>query len=204
MADEPETIVTEETPAELTPAEAITAPVVEDPDAVTEPASPEAKTEEKPEGNSQTPETYELSLPENALIPDTRLAAVEEYARGAGLSNENAQSLVDMSNQVAIETTEALKADLARESNEWAAQVKSDPDMGGTNFDATVVNAQKALARFGSQELNDALKSTGLGNNPFVVRFLSGIGKALGEGGNVDGDSVATAKSGPDLFYPDM
>ena len=137
------------------------------------------KTEGKPA--KVDPASIEVKLPEGVVADEKKLGEFKQIAADFGLDSEKAQRLVD------------FQASLARESwtktaKEWETATRKAL---GSNFDADVAAAQKAVAKFGGPELVDALGMLGL--NPVVVKAFSEIGKAISE------DSIAkpTAQSAP-------
>ena len=75
------------------------------------------------------------------------------------------------------DTIKTLKADLSK-----LEKFKADKDFGGDKFDASVAEAQKALATFDEGgTVRAMLAETGYGNNPAVLKIFARVGKALGE-----------------------
>jgi len=150
------------------------------------------KTAEEPKG---APETYEFKnpkgVPKEVQIDAKIHDAYAEAARELDLPQEKAQGLFD-------KTMSALHGraveEQSRQSAEWIAQAKADPDFGGDKLDENLGIAKKAITEFGSDGLRELLDSPlGLGNHPEVIRFMVKVGKAISEdrfvGGNA-GQSV--------------
>jgi hypothetical protein len=119
---------------------------------------------------------------------------VEALAKSAGLSQEAAQAELVKHAEVVNAALEYQQqqsvAQLQQLSTGWAEAVKSDPVLGGANFDTTATNARLAVNTFGSPELKQLLNETGYGNHPEFVRFCNKIGKLLRE------DSSVMARAG--------
>lgn len=81
-------------------------------------------------------------------------------------------------------------------NKEWLNSAKSDPVIGGENFDATISSASQAVSLYGgtkAQQIETAkmLQETGLENSPVMLRFLSNITKiAAKEGAPVKGSNA--------------
>lgn len=128
------------------------------------------------------PEKYTLTVPEGGRLSKADLTYVEDVARKAGWSNEDAQAAVDEHD-----------ASLRAQSERWTAETKADKDLGGDKLEAT-----QQLTKAGIDFLFPAgdphrdafiefLNRGGAGNNINVVRALARIGKQQREDGNISG-----------------
>lgn len=125
------------------------------------------------------PEKYTLKAPEG--FDATKLADVEKTAKELGLSNEAAQKLLERDAAQAKGFQDSAKAQLAELSTKWVDAIKADKEIGGESFKGSVEAAHRALEKFGSDALRQALNETGLGNHPELVRTFARIGKAMSE-----------------------
>jgi hypothetical protein len=139
----------------------------------------ETSAETKPQG---APEKYEFKYPEGYQVDETALGEYSAAFKELGLTNEQAQRLVDMDAKRSTSSTEAAVAVHKQQVETWVGELKSDPEFGGAKFEANVGIANKALAAFGSPELTQFFKDTGLGNHPLLVKAFHKIGTQLGEG----------------------
>lgn len=136
-------------------------------------AAEKAEKEKKP----AAPEKYEFTPPEGQELDANALAVFEPIAKELGLSQEQAQKLVDIYPQIQQQQAEAWGKQVA----DWGEQVKADKEIGGDKFNASVGAAQRALDQFGNTELREYLNASGLGNHPALVRFCAKVGKAMAE-----------------------
>lgn len=136
-------------------------------------AAEKAEKEKKP----AAPEKYEFTPPEGQELDANALAVFEPIAKELGLSQEQAQKLVDIYPQIQQQQAEAWSKQVA----DWGEQVKADKEIGGDKFNASVGAAQRALDQFGNTELREYLNASGLGNHPALVRFCAKVGKAMAE-----------------------
>ncbi|CUZ54034.1 Uncharacterised protein [Serratia marcescens] len=136
-------------------------------------AAEEAEKDKKP----AAPEKYEFTPPEGQELDANALAVFEPIAKELGLSQEQAQKLVDIYPQIQQQQAEAWSKQVA----DWGEQVKADKEIGGDKFNASVGAAQRALDQFGNPELREYLNASGLGNHPALVRFCAKVGKAMAE-----------------------
>jgi hypothetical protein len=204
MADEPKTpaqdtpdatVMTSSAPkpAEGTPAQAPAG----------EPKAGDAKPAEgvKPEG---APVKYDFKLPEGYQIDSKeRFAKFEAVLRKADIKPEVAQELVDIAIENGKSAEEAKAAESAKVKTEWLAALKSDPEIGGQNYDATVQYAKRAMKEFANEKFVKFLNDTGFGDNPEMVRAFARIGKKMGEDKFVEGKPSGTPEGKPaaDIIY---
>ena len=178
------------------------------------PPSADAPKAETPAGEV----TYDLKLPESAVIDASALERTAAIARELGLSNEAAQTMLGALNREAKAVIDATLAAHAPGGAEWAKQVetwetalKADPALGATPEErqAAVQKGVAVIDRFAQQhpERAQALKSyldtSGLGSHPDVVHFFAWLGKSASEGGRIDPSATARTgrKSDAELFY---
>lgn len=151
---------------------------------------------DKPEKGDKpsAPEKYEFSAPEGQELDDNALSVFEPIAKELGLSQEQAQKLVDIYPQLQQQQADAWSKQVA----DWGEQVKADKEIGGDNFNASVGAAQRALDQFGNPELREYLEASGLGNHPALVRFCAKVGKSMAE------DSIVMPNNGGQLSAADV
>lgn len=136
-----------------------------------------AETKETKASGSVVPEKYEFTLPENSPIDDSRLQKIAAMAKERGLTQEQAQAVLDSEVDLLsaqLEQFEQLKV-------KWADDAKADPEIGGEKFKENVELAHRVLKKFGSESFNSELERTGYGNHPELVRVFVKIGKQMAE-----------------------
>ena len=150
---------------------------------------------------SAAPEKYEFTAGKDQELDKEAVAAFEPIARELGLSNEQAQKIVDVYGSTIMPQLVKQQADeWQKQVTDWAETVNADKE--GLGSTESIGNAQKALDQFGSPELKSYLVETGLGNHPELVRVFSKIGKAMSEDGFVSGSSE-NARSAADVLFGD-
>lgn len=174
----PPASATENAPSQpaATPPAVEPAPAVAPPD---EAPAAEKPADTKPQG---APEKYEFKYPEGYQVDESALTEYSAAFKELGLTNEQAQRLVDMDAKRSVSSTEANVAAHKQQVESWVGELKNDPDFGGSKFDANLAIANKAYGDFGSPELTQFLKQTGLGTHPLLVKAFHNIGKQMGEG----------------------
>lgn len=160
------------------------------------PAVVDPKVEKPAEPKAVAPEKYDLKLSEGSLVDARFMERIATHAKEQGLSNEQAQALLDQkSNEVA--------AYIQEQSAAWKEAALADKEIGGDNLNKNVEMAKRVVDRFGSDSLKKELDKTGYGNHPEVVRLLMKIGSSMSEDQLVvPGSQPVTApKSREELYY---
>ena len=156
------------------------------------------------ESSEDAPEEYgDFTTPEGFEISDEDLKSFHETAKDMNLSQDQAQKLLDLQANLAMDQHKKVMDNWEAMQDTWVNDVKSDSEIGGKNFDQSMANAQKARTAFGSPDLVEALEMTGAGNHPEIVRFFARVGAAISEDsmhtpeGNGSGDKTAAS-----VLYP--
>ena len=168
-------------------------------------------TEELQKQPSTIPEIYELVAKNGAPAEDA--ADFQEIFKKAGLTAKQAQAMYDAYNLKSNDIAEQFKQAVMQKNDADMQAVRSDPELGGANFDNTKMYIGKAMDTFGTPALREKLRTAGFGNDPDFVRFVAKVGKAFsndefigGHGSNKKAnDYQATAKAlysnSPELWH---
>jgi hypothetical protein len=201
-----ETLV--QTPANLAATAAAQAPTVPTtpvpptgspapPTAPAEPAAPAAfdtKSLKMPEGFTADPASMEES---SKVLPP-------------GTDVKQAQALIDLYAKQVKASTERGQADWRTLQDTWQKEARNDPELaklgGAQGFDGAIASVNNLMAdpKFQTPGLVDALKITGAGNNPTVIKFLAKVSAALSEGKPAIGAPPKAQPSLAELMYPSM
>lgn len=162
------------------------------------PADKPDDKEQKPEG---APEKYEFKPAEGQELDTAALEQFEPIARELNLTNEQAQKMVDLYGTKIMPMVQKQQAEAWQaQTEEWAATVKADKEIGGDKLTANLGVAQRALDTFGTPELKEYLNGTGLGNHPELVKAFIKVGKAMSEDGMVTGKESGQ-RSAAEVLY---
>lgn len=148
-------------------------------------------------GDTKTPKApakYELTIPDGGRLDESDLKYVEDAARNADMTNEEAQAWI-------VEQDNAVAEQAAR----FLAETKADKEIGGDKLEATTQLARAGIDRLfpkGDAHRDGFMKFLnrgGAGNNIHVVRALARIGKLTAEdtatggrgGGGGEGDAAS-------------
>lgn len=187
------TILTEAPPAE--------------PEAGDKPAEEAKEGEEKSDGE-KAPEKVEysdLKLPDGIKADDPLVEAFAATASEKGIPQEMAETLIAAMAPKVNEMLRAPQEAWKTITNDWQAQIKADPEVGGTNYAAMQTTVAKLLRdpAYCDPGIVEALDMTGFGNHPAAVRTFYRIAKALTEGTPVAPGKPAPSAPAPwDVMFP--
>jgi hypothetical protein len=166
----------------------------------------EVKEETKPASEQKpvAPEKYDLKLPKDSPVSAARLEKIASYAKERGLSNDEAQALVDRESEAVSQYASSVKDSMKEKQGAWVEEAKADKEIGGDAFKQNVETAKRVVQRYGTDSLKNELSSTGLGNHPELVRLLVRIGKSMSEDQLViPGQKPSGKKSAESILYGD-
>lgn len=156
---------------------------------------------EADKAKSQVPEKYEFTAPEGVTLNEQSLGVFSETAKELGLTQEQAQTLVEkMAPTIAAQSVEAVRQARA----EWKEAQANDKEFGGEQLAANLGVARKAMEAFGTPEFTKLLNQSGLGDHPEVIRVFYRAGKAISEDGFVSGNAGPAARDAATVMYPTM
>lgn len=162
---------------------------------------PADKPDDKEQRQEGAPEKYEFKPAEGQELDTAALEQFEPIAREMNLTNEQAQKMVDLYGTKIMPMVQQQQVEAWQKTTEqWAADVKADKEIGGDKLTGNLSAAQRALAQFGTPELKEYLEGTGLGNHPELVKAFVKIGKAMSEDGMVDGSNQGQ-RSAAEVLY---
>ncbi|MBL5913948.1 peptidase [Enterobacter asburiae] len=161
---------------------------------------PAEKPDDKEQKQEGAPEKYEFTAGEGVELDSEALKDFEPVARDLNLTNEQAQKLVDAYPKILAGVQQRQAEAWQAQTEQWAADVKADKEIGGDKLTANLSAAQRALDLFGTPELKEYLNTTGLGNHPDLVKTFVKIGKAMSEDDMVDGSNQGQ-RSAAEVLY---
>lgn len=168
---------------------------------------------EKPEGEGKpeegAPETYEaFTLADGFEVDQQALEAFSPVFKELGLTQEQAQGLVNLDIERQQRTIAAEQDQHDATLAQWEQEARDDKEVGGVAFDQNVATAKQALDAFGTPELTAYLDASGLGNHPEIIRVFNKFGREIGSdrllalGSRAPGSK--TQKSAADILYPNQ
>lgn len=153
------------------------------------------------------PEKYELKPKKDSPLLKADLEEIESAAKAKGLSQEDAQKMVE-SKEADHEKFFSRQREMAiQEQSQWRKIAETDKEISGSDgkaFKENVELAHRALNRFADDSFKRVLSETGLGNNPHLIRTFLRIGKGMADDKAIlDGKTVLPKKqSTAEKLYP--
>lgn len=168
-------------------------------------SQPEGQKAEKKEGEEEKPkeedkpEEYELTAPENSLVPKEWFDKTVQEAKEKGLTKEQAEALVNRDQSFMADLVTSHQAKI----EEWKTTAASDKEIGGTNLNKNIELARQVVEKYGTPDLKNQLEVSGYGNHPELIRLLVRIGNAYSPDTFVQPRTAVTEekKSVADILY---
>jgi hypothetical protein len=157
----------------------------------------DAESEDESEG---APDEYDFTdvLPEGFEIDAALLEAVTPAMRELNLTQKQANTLTAAYAEARKAEAEASVQAVKDTLSGWKADAKADKEIGGGNWDASVQVGNAVIRQFGTPELiKDVLVGQGIGNHPEMIRFMSRVGKAVGDDTLNTGEQTDTSDAVP-------
>lgn len=149
-------------------------------------------------GKTGAPEKYEpFKLPDGVKLEDAQIADLQATAKDLGLTQDQAQKLVDRELKVRGEVSTAAQTEFKSTIAKWADDARADKDIGGDKLAATLASAKRGLDAASTNaklpELKTMLDSTGFGNHPAVIKLFQYVDSLTAN----DGKFLAGGKATP-------
>lgn len=117
----------------------------------------------------------DLKLPDGVQLDPELSTEFVTAATGMKLTKEQAQGLIDLQLKSEAKARENDSKVWDREMQRRVEEVKTDPKIGGANYDANVALANRVANEVGGTEFAKAVAESGLGHSIHMVRFLTAI-----------------------------
>lgn len=173
-----------------------TPPAPTEAEGVTPPAEDAPASTEAPAEEAAAP--YELALPEGidpASIDQDRIGTLQTILAESNVPVEKGQELLSLHLQEIGRVAESVQNHMFEQFNtqqaERMAEVRSDPELGGTRLNTAMAECMQVVQHFSGGEAETAqlvaeLKASGMGNSLRMLRFLANVHKStLAEGSPV-------------------
>lgn len=142
---------------------------------------------------------YSLNLPAESVLEASAVERVTSLAKEGKLAPQTAQKVLELAHAETAAVLTKQKEDYTRAVDGWEQSSKADPEIGGANYNRTLMRVKTAMDRYATPGFTEALKRTGFGNHPELVRVFEKIGAAMesdvpGRPGNTAADSKGMAE----------
>jgi hypothetical protein len=146
-------------------------------------------------GVPEKADDYPLEKPQGTKYTDAEIKSFKEQAHKLGLQPKQAANLLGW---LESKNLEAMKAAETAQSNTRAQWLQETKAQFGTAFDSEVAGVKAVFREFGDPQAKEFLESTGLTDNPHLVRVFAKVAKLLGE------DKLRAGGGDPLMLTPDL
>lgn len=180
----------------------------------TEPVEPQSPTESSGESSSEpteqpsvtTPapegepkvnlvdEKFEFTVAEGMDVEKESLSDFKTFSMDNKLPSDMAQSVLDYLLKVRVKSETAQK-ELIQKNKDL---IKSDPDIGKTNYDKVQAAVDRITLKYGGQDFKTQVASNGLKDDPAFLTFFKNLDLVLSE------DQVLSASQSASLINVDF
>lgn len=155
----------------------------------TTPNDPAAATA-APAPETVVPETYQFTAPEGVKLDTKAVESISPIFKELGLTQPQAQKLVDFYNNQVKAQTDTINNAVAATREAWRNEVRADPDIG-SRIPEVQTEIGRALDKLGDQKLvksfRESMDTTGMGDNPALIKTLYRFAKMVNEGTHITG-----------------
>lgn len=129
-------------------------------------------------GRPESPDKYDLKLPEN-LKQDTALVkSYSEAMHKAGILPKQAQSVMDWWTNLSQQRTSELQSQINTQLEQGQGKLKQE---WGQAADQKFKQAVAAVREYGGDEFSKLLSDTGLDKHPVMLKVMAKVGENLKE-----------------------
>ena len=168
------------------------------------------KTKPAPDAGDQVPADgkYDLKMPDGVELDADLAAALGPDFKDLGLTNAQAQKLVDKyisTQQARAEANEkspvgvmaAVMHEYFKEAGApetWMGKAKADPEIGGANWPNTEANALRFMKHVNDPALTSYLNASFGGNHPALIKAFAKAGELIREDDPASGGAGGNGK----------
>lgn len=134
----------------------------------------------KGEAPAEPAKAVEFKIPDGTAFGPKALGEFKSAVDALGIPADKAQALLDkVLPASAAEAAESAKKQIAEVEQKWADEFRADKVIGGAKFDASMKKIGYVIDKFGSPELREFLRDTGVGNSrelgQLLVKFYDAV-----------------------------
>lgn len=129
-------------------------------------------------GRPPTPDGYKVpeKLPDGVKVDEQAVKGFFSEAHRLGLTSQQAAALVRWQAENHTQQASAAAAEQGIRAEKVVADLRRE---WGSAFDQNIGLAREAVKRFGGDEALAYLNTSGMGNDPTLIRLMSKVGKAI-------------------------
>ncbi|EKU56667.1 hypothetical protein ACINWC323_2670 [Acinetobacter sp. WC-323] len=181
-----------------------TPPVEQQPGATDNPPADNPEPEvllggEQPPAADQPIQYTDFTLPEGFELDGDDSKALLELGQQFKMPQEAVQKLVDLG----VQMQQRQVAQQQQMVRSWIDATRADAEYGGEKLQQSLLTAQKAFTLPRGDKISKLLGSSGLGNHPDVIGFMTEVGKLLQPDNIVHGQGANTGNVSPASVWYD-
>lgn len=139
------------------------------------------KTDAPKEEKTVVPEKYDLKLPQGSDLTTDYVEKVASFAKERGLSNEQAQAVLDREIEARASVVEGQKQAIEQSNQKWFQALQSDSEIGGANLEQNGELAHRAAAHWFGEEFVNVIKQSKLNHYPALFKGLVRLGREMSD-----------------------
>jgi hypothetical protein len=166
---------------------------------------PKTEEEKKEEEKPKTPEEYQdFTVPEGVEVSEELMAGFKGLAKEIGLTQEQAQKLVDLQTQGIVAQKKQFDEAFDAETKRWEEDSKA---AFGAKFAEEMRHAARLRDEFvkadpeAGKDLVEFLDKTRVGSYPALVKFFVYYGKRLSEDKFETGKPATSTKNAAQILF---
>jgi len=158
------------------------------------------ETPAKKEEKEKTPEvklvddSFEFGLPDGIDLDKNAVKGFKDFSIENKMSQEQAQAVLDHFINSHLESVKNQQKAIedAKEKNKEI--IKSDPDIGGVNYDKVQLAFDKITLKYGGADFKQKTIEAGLKEDPSFLRFIRNINAVLTEDSTITTSQTTNAQ----------
>lgn len=152
------------------------------------------------------PEKYEFAAPEGMTLNEEMTGKFSEIAKGLGLNQENAQSLVNLGGELVQQVYSQIQEAWDTKREGWAAAALADKEIGADVAKGKDSAAARAFATIATPEMKAIFEETAIGDHPEVLRMFYRLSQRMKEDDFESGGAGMglKGKGAASVMYPTM
>lgn len=160
------------------------------------------------------PEKYDLKIPDGSTLDAKYVDSIAQFSKERGLSNEQAQAILERDNVLMKSWNEKQAAETAANArggkawtervNKWEADALADKEIGGTpeNLRQSSELCRRVLDKHFDPGIINFLNETGLGSHPLLMKGFAKLGRLMADDKFVGGgQKTQEKKSHAEILY---
>ena len=154
-------------------------------------------------GRPESPDKYEIKVPEGIKVDDNALKGFREIAHASGMTAKQVQAIIEWDAQQ--KSAQAQNAGALQQQELRASLDEYTKTLGGEEkFKATVDKARVAVRSLAPDNLKSFLRESGVGSRPEVIDFFAKLADMMSDDKIRDGTGVPFKNEDPSAIQREI